>query len=635
MTLDDMSRYKDLFISEAQEHVEKINAALLELEQDPAAQAALEQTFRSVHSLKGMAGTMGYTNLSRLAHSLEDLLDQVRQEKTPITPALMDLLFAGVDAIQTLINDIAADRPPSLDVDDFLKCIAAHEKTPAPAPPSVPLPPGGMRVHVTLADDCLMKSVRAFMVLERLREHGRILGCSPPEEALAQDQFGREFTVVLETDDSPQEIADRVRNIAEVVAVNVETGEQAVPSPAPSAAASPPPPPREPRLPTLTHQVRVDVERLDSLINLVGELVINHSRLKQAVRSGHLDMVAEDLLTQERILEQLQEAVLQVRAVPVALVFDRFPRMVRDLLRQQGKEADLIIEGREMELDRMILERLTDALIHLLRNAVDHGLETPEEREKQGKPRRGTIRLTARREGGMAVIEVTDDGRGLSRERITAEAVRRDLITPEHAQDLSDQDIYMLICAPGFSLAEKVTEVSGRGVGMDVVKRQVEALRGSLEIISQEGQGTTFRLRVPLSLAIVPALLVSVGSETYAIPANYVERTVAVDPAAVRRLHRWEMLVEDGNEVIPLWRLGQLLEVPDYRSEKAAYAIVVRRGQQPMGLMVDSLQRTEEIVVKPLGPLLNQIPILGGATILGSGEVVLILDIPHLVQELQ
>ena len=387
----------------------------------------------------------------------------------------------------------------------------------------------------------------------------------------------------------------------------------------------------QPRQPATT-MIRVDVRHLDALLNVVTEMVIHRSLLTRLGHRYSLAPLNEALEAHERLLAQLQDAVLQMRMVSVGHVFGRFPRMVRDLLKAEGKEARLIIEGEDVELDRTALEALGDPLVHLLRNAIDHGLETPAEREANGKPRSGTLRLSARQERGLVIIEVSDDGRGIDQRRIGAAAVERGIVTAEAVAEMSETQVLELICHPGFSLSKKVTTVSGRGVGMSVVKRQMEALRGFLQIETQIGQGTTFRLQLPAMLALVRALLVSVGSERYALPTTHVERAIKLDPARIERvgdqelIHLGEELPSSQGEVLPLRRLDELLHVPDCASQPR-HALIVRRNGHTFGLRVDEVLGHEEIVVKPLPPALRSAPGLAGVTILGEGQVMLILDV--------
>ena len=526
----DMSQFKELFIEEAQEHLQALNQALLQLEKEPSNVEPLNEIFRLAHTVKGMAATMGYDDMARLAHTMEDLLDELRQGKLEVRAELFDLLFECLDVLEAMLEDIVAGREGRLDLEAILGKLEAY-KTSAEPPVA-------------------------------LKE-------AAPVEA------------------------------------------------APTKPA-----------PTLPKWVRINVRHLDSLMTLVEELVINRSWLTRIQAQYDIPALKEALEQHERILADLRDTVLNARMVPAAQIFDRFPRMVRDLLKQEGKEAELIIEGREIELDRAILEEISDPLVHLLRNAVDHGIEPPEEREKANKPRVGTIWLRAWRERDQVIIEVSDDGRGMDLKRIVETAVARELVTPEEAKGMSDGEVLMLICHPQFSMTAKVTTVSGRGVGMDVVKRVIESLRGSLEILSTPGKGSTFRLRLPLTLAIIKALLVQTGPETYAIPSSYIEQTLSIELRQVKPIQRHEVIILD--EPIPIFRLSEMLQVPGGGGD-SRYVVVVRKNHHRMGLAVDTLLGQEEIVIKSLPGFLGKIKGLAGAAILGEGQVVLILDIPNLV----
>ena len=383
----------------------------------------------------------------------------------------------------------------------------------------------------------------------------------------------------------------------------------------------------------LPQTIRVNTRHLDDLLNIVAELVISRSHLWRLQETYNLPELKEALEKHDRLLSNLRDAVLQTRMVPVAHIFNRFPRMVRDLLRERGKEADFIIEGYDIELDRTILERVSDPLMHLLRNAVDHGIEPPEERKRAGKPLRGKIWLRAWRERESVIIEVADDGKGMQKARILKRAIEQGLITPEEAEELNDHQVFMLICEPGFSTADHVTAVSGRGVGMDVVRREIEALHGTLTIDSQPGQGTTFRLRLPLTLAIVQALLVMVGTEMYAIPLSQVERTLEIRPDQVTEIQQWQIVTDEEKKALPLVSLSDLLEVPDTRlaDQESRYAIVVGEERRRVGLVADKLLGQEEIVIRPLPAILGHVPGIAGASILGEGRVILILDPSNLL----
>jgi two-component system chemotaxis sensor kinase CheA len=370
--------------------------------------------------------------------------------------------------------------------------------------------------------------------------------------------------------------------------------------------------------------IRVDVHHLDALLNIVTEMVIHRSLMERLGRRYRLQALNEALSVHQRHTEQLRDAVLQMRMMPLSLIFDRFPRMVRDLLKAQQKEARLIVEGAEVEMDRMALEALNEPLVHLLRNAIDHGLEPPARREAAGKTAAGTLRLSAFRQRDTVIIEVADDGQGMNAREIAAKAVEQGIISAARASEMSEEEILPLICYPGFSLSKEVTTISGRGVGMNIVKRQLERLRGSLTITTQIGQGTTFHLQVPLNLSLMSAVLVRVGSETYALPTTAIEQIIEIDPQQVERLGEREVLAIQGNP-LPLHRLGTLLQVPDAAPEPR-FALLVHHGEHMLGLRIDAVERHEEVVVKPLPDALRDIPGLGGVTILGEGQTVLILD---------
>jgi len=532
----DLSEFRDMFIEEGREYVRVLNECLLALERAPNDGDTLNDTFRAAHSLKGISATMGYDTLATLAHAAEDVLHKVRDGDWALTPGLVELLFAAIDALQALVDDVAAGGA------------------------------GGGDVTSTL---------------EQLR------GYEPGAGGQEQEAGGKG----QEAEDKRQEAGDKF------------------PTP-------------------YSTMIRIDVRHLDALLDIVTEMVIHRSLLARLGRRYNLPPLSEALQVHDRLLAQLQDIVLKTRMVPVGQVFGRLPRMVRDLLKAEGKSAQLVIEGEGVELDRTALEALNDPLVHLLRNAIDHGLETPAEREAAGKSPSGTLRLAALQERDMVVIEVRDDGRGMDAQRIAAAAVERGVVTAEAVAEMSEAQVLELICHPGFSLSEKVTTVSGRGVGMGVVKRQVEMLRGSLQIETQVGQGTTFRLQLPAMLALVQALLVSVGDEQYALPTVNVERAIELDPAQIECIGDRELLhLDDG--VLPLRRLGELLRVPGC-APQPRHALIVRRNGHTFGLRVDEVLGHEEIVVKPLPAALHGTPGLAGVTILGEGQVVLILDVLNL-----
>ncbi len=657
----DMSEYKDLFLSESQEHLQAMNQHLLALEQRPDNEEAMNSVFRAAHTLKGMASTMGYEQMAQLAHALEDLLDAVRQHRLMPSPAWFDLAFGAADALQTLLNDIAGDQPASVNVADWverLRSFLARSK-PAETDPGAPAaatstapatsPTKLIRLKILLDPNASLKGARAFSLLRQLEELGSVVDSMPHADDLPHMDWGTELVVFLLTELPAGQIVEALRSAPDVMHVEAHCASEApepageparpadIPAPQTEAPAPPAPAPVAPTAETSgAGMVRIRLQHLDHLLNLVGELVISRSRLWQAAEQSPTPALLEALEDHTRLLNELRDAVLASRLVPIGQIFDRFPRMVRDLLKQQGKEARLIIEGRDMELDRAVVERLSDPLLHLLRNAVDHGLEAPAERLAAGKPAEGLIRLTARPEQDMAVIEVSDDGRGLEREAIERTAVARGLITPEQLREMTDEQVSLLICDPRFSTSTSVTQISGRGVGMAVVKQAVEELRGELEILSRPGKGTTFRLRLPITIALTEALLVQAGPDQYAIPLNYINRLVEVEHERIGLLGDKRVLNLD--RTIPLFFLPELLGVPDPAGPESgsangrAYVILTGRGRQEIGVMVDRVLGKDEIVVKPLKGILRAVPGLAGATILGDGRVVLILDLANLVQ---
>ncbi|MBU0495750.1 MAG: chemotaxis protein CheA [Chloroflexi bacterium] len=626
----DLSQYQDLFISEVQEHLQALSQAILALEQQPTGDEAVERCFRAAHSIKGMAATMGYEEMSRLAHAAEDVLDQVRKHAVNVTPELVDLLFQALDGLQDQAQAIAHGHPTPAPTGPGLVAALQSFRPMPRAPVAPPALAPNCQVTVQIAANARLKDARALLVLKRLREVSTVVSCQPSEDEIGADTgtFDGAFTVVLYAAD-PARARQAAESVAEVQKVTVTPL-------APTAPVQPTPasPPAWEEL-GLGQSVRVNVAHLDHLLRLVSELVVNKSRLWRVEERYDLPDLKSALEEHDRILAELQDGVLQARTVPVAQVFNRFPRMVRDLARQQGKLVELDIEGAEIELDRGILQELGDPLLHLLRNAIDHGLESPDQRQTAGKAPAGQIQLTAARQQDQIVITVQDDGQGMDPDHLRQIAIERGLITPGQAVELSDAEALRLICRPGFSTATQVTNVSGRGVGMDVVRRQVEALRGQLAIQSEPGHGSRFILRLPVTLAIIQALLVRVGAETFAIPLSHVQHTTEVPGETVREIQH-QAVAALPQALLPLRPLATLLGLPTpdlstHDDQEPFYALIIERGGLQLGLVVDELLGHKEIVVKSLTGMLGQIPGLAGATILGDGEVVLILDLNSLL----
>jgi two-component system, chemotaxis family, sensor kinase CheA len=626
----DVRQYADLFLSESRDHLTAFNHLLLEWERDPSATEPVSGIFRAVHTVKGMAATMGYAAVAELAHKLESLLDVLRRGERPVTPALFEMLFRAGDALERAVADAVAGQEPSAGVTQVLAELDRESGQPAPAPggragaaavtaPLTVAAGAGRTIRVTLRPDAPIKGARALLVLRKAESLGAVSALQPPPAQLEQETFDGRFAFRLESDRDGAAIAAALRGVGDVEAVDVVDDE----APAETAAAEA----------ARSRHIRVDLRRLDLLMNLIGELAIARGRLQTlTTRIGDpaLDEVA---LRVGRLAGALQSEIISARMTPVWQVFDRFPRMVRDLARQMGKQVRFKVEGKDIELDRAILDEIAEPLVHLLRNAVDHGIEPPAERTAAGKRAEGQLVVAAVRERATVAIKVSDDGRGVSRARVLAKARETGLVA-EDAQ-LTDDEILHLLARAGFSTAQEVTDVSGRGVGIDVVATTVRALGGSLDIRSDEGRGSTFTLRLPVTLAIVRALLARVGSEVYALPLTHVAETVDPHPSEIQRVQGREAFLLRGR-LVPLVRLRELLGGVGQGAADIAPAvrlpvIVLEVGERRAGVMVDALAGQQEIVVKGFEAPRGTLPVFSGATILGDGQPALILDAGGLV----
>ena len=621
----DVRQYADLFLTESREHLTAFNQLLLEWERDPAATGAVGGIFRAVHTIKGMAATMGYAAVADLAHRVESLLDSVRRSERAANAAMLDLLFRAADALERAIAESVAGGDPAPGVAALLaeldREVAAGPAAPArESRPSAPVilpqtgPGKGRTVRVTIRAEAQLKGARALLVLRRAEGLGPVSAVTPAPVAFENDAFDGRFSFRL---DSAAEAAALTAALVAVGDVErVEVADQAAEAAAGEAQRS--------------RHIRVDLRRLDELMNLIGELVIARGRLHTvAARFAEPDL--HDVNGQiARLATALQNEMVAARMVPVWQVFDRFPRMVRDLARQMGKQVAFRVEGKEIELDRAILDEIAEPLVHLLRNSVDHGIESPEERVAKGKPAVGQLVLAALRERSSVAIKVGDDGRGISREKVLSRARQQGLVEADVAA-LADDELFHLISRAGFSTAEAVTDVSGRGVGIDVVTTAMRALGGSLEVRSEEGAGTTFTLRLPATLAILRALLARVGDELYAMPLTHVAETFDARPADIQRVQGREAVLLRG-QLLPLVRLRDLLgaaapAVP----RRGQPVIVLELGERRTGVVVDALVGQQEIVVKSFEAPRGTLPVFSGATILGDGVPALILDAGGLV----
>ncbi|HEV8265648.1 MAG TPA: chemotaxis protein CheA [Gemmatimonadales bacterium] len=619
----DLSQYAELFLAESREHLSACNQFLLEWERRPAATEPVSGIFRAVHTVKGMAATMGYARVADLAHRMENLLDHLRRGGRPPADETLQLLFRATDALEKAVHLAVAGRERNADVAgvvtelDLAVARLAPATGAAPAaevePAALPGPGGsGRLVQVVLRPEAPLKGGRAMLIVRKAQSLGGVHGIAPPPAAFEAEDFDGRLAFRLDTSASAAEIEAAVRTAGDVERVVVGDDEA-----------------RTPRVegglePGRTRHLRVDLRRLDALMDLIGELITARGRLNELAAQWR-DPAIDDLAIQiSRLSGELQSEIIQARMTPVWQVFDRFPRLVRDVARQLDKQVAFRVEGKEIELDRAILDELGDPLVHLLRNAVDHGIEPPAERRKKGKKPEGEVVLAAVRERSSVTITITDDGRGIDRARILAKA-KRDGLVDVHTETLSDDQLLRVLARPGFSTAEAVTNVSGRGVGIDVAMTRIRALGGSIEIRTEPGKGTTFALRLPVTLAIVRALIAAVGPERYALPLTYVAETVEFGTVAMTTMEgREAMVLRD--RVVPLVHLRHLLGVNGDAPAARRPVIVLEMGERRAGVVVDGMLGQQEIVVKGFEAPQGTLPVFSGATIMGDGVPALILD---------
>jgi two-component system chemotaxis sensor kinase CheA len=619
----DISKYAALFLAESREHLSACNQLLLEWERAPGALEPVGGLFRSIHTIKGMGATMGYAGVADLAHRMENLLDALRQGRVRTRPETFELLFRGVDALGHAVESAAAGRGESEDADlaaaldaeaaESIDGISSPLPAAEPDPDQVTVERGRLRpVQVALRSDASMRGARAVLVVRRVESLGKVTSLRPAPAQLDREDFDGRLTFVLQTEASDEEIVTRINSAGDVQSVRFESVT------AVEAGTLAP-----------SRQIRVDLRRLDALMNQVGELVVAKNRLAVYASVSDDPTLGELSDRIARLVSGMQGEVIAARMTPVGEVFDRFPRLVRDLARDLGKRIRFDMEGEEIELDRSILDEIGDPLLHLIRNAADHGVESPERRAAAGKPEEGRILLSASRERNTVLLRVTDDGRGIDRMAILAKA-RRDGLADPSVESLSDELLLRVLARPGFSTAEAVSGVSGRGVGVDVAMTRVRALGGTLEVRSEAGKGTTFLIRVPLTLAIVRALLADAGGERYAVPLAYVAETVEFDPRAVTSVRNREALLVR-NLVIPTVHLSKLVAGPERPVSSRRPTLILEIGDRRTALVVDALVGQQDIVVEPFDAPRGMPPFVGGATILADGAPALILDAAALI----
>jgi len=619
----DLSQYAELFLAESREHLSACNQLLLEWERRPAAPEPVGGIFRAVHTVKGMAATMGYARVADLAHRMENLLDHLRRGGQAPADETIQLLFRATDALEKAVDLAVAGRERDADVAgvaaDLDRAMArlvpdAPAARPVPEPEVAPLPEGGGRlIQVVLRPEAQIKGGRAMLIIRKAQSLGAVQGIAPSPAAFEAEDFDGRFVFRLDTPRTVAEIEAAVRSVGDVERVTVGGGEgdDEHVTPAESAGGR-------------SRHIRVDLRRLDSLMDLIGELVTTRGRLND-LASDRKDPAIDDVAIQvSRLSADLQAEIIQARMTPVWQVFDRFPRLVRDVARQLDKQVAFKVEGKEIELDRAILDELGDPLVHLLRNAVDHGIEAPAERRRRGKKPEGEIVLSAVRERASVAISITDDGRGIDRAQVLAKALREGLVEP-HTEALSDDQLLRVLARPGFSTAAQITSVSGRGVGIDVAMTKIRALGGSIEIRTEPGKGTSFVLRLPVTLAIVRALIAAVGTERYALPLTYVAETAEFGAIAMTTMEGREAMVLH-DRVVPLVHLRTLLSVGGDAPPARRPVIVLEMGERRTGVVVDGMLGQQEIVVKGFEAPQGTLPVFSGATIMGDGVPALILD---------
>ena len=691
----DTSQYLEIFIDETKEHLQNMNEQILVLEKEPDNADTINEIFRAAHSLKGMAGTMGYKRMQRLTHDTENVFSEIRNGKMKVSAGLIDTLFQSLDALEGYLENIQQTADEGTDdhepiikqLNDILA--NANGEAPAPAkeekkeeqPVKVESQSGAKYksinleeheinamneaykknynvygVTVFIQESCILKAARSFLVFKALEELGEIIVSQPSVQDIEDEKFELDFSLYLISESDAEKVKAAIKNVSEIEAAIVEkiekvsdvvTEEQkeevkpvetkeekpaatSAPAAAQAAPAKQQAPAKQASKPVVNRTVRVDIEKLDALMNQVSELIIAKNSLVSISTADVNQQTAQGLHDQieylERITTNLHESVMKVRMVPIESVVSRFPRMIRDISKKLDKKMELYMTGEDTELDRTVIDEIGDPLMHLLRNSADHGLEANDVRVQRGKDAVGSIFLNAYQEGNNVIIEVGDDGNGIDIESVRNKGIERGTITPEQAETMTDKDVIGLLFMPSFSMAKKVSDLSGRGVGLDVVKSKIEALGGDVEVKTKLGEGTTFIIRLPLTLAIIQALMVELGEEKYAISLGSIQTIEDISVTDIKYVQGKEVIHIRGT-VIPIIRLDQVLDIgPREEKPENLIVVIVKKGDKLAGLVVDNLIGQQEIVIKSLGKYIDNTKIISGATILGDGEVALILD---------
>lgn len=702
----DVSQYLEIFIDETSEHLQNLSDCIMELEKDPENMDTINEIFRAAHSLKGMAGTMGFKRMQRLTHDMENVFQEVRSEKIKVTSSMIDLLFKCLDAIEGYLDNVKASSDEGTEdneliikeLNDFIAAEDGAAAAPAQAEPKKEEAPaqtaggddkkyfefglsesekdkikqaeeGGAHIYgmtIYIQKECLLKAARAFLVFKAVEEFGEILVYNPSSQDIEDEKFDCDFSIFIASDEPYEKIAEAAKSVSEIDKVvgeevkyetlaakqekaeaDAAAAEKSQDAPAEAAPAQEQPQAQAAKpaaktqssgnkkqtvaKPVTNRTVRVDIEKLDALMNQVSELIIAKNSLVSISSTDSGDFQNQSFHEQieylERITTNLHESVMKVRMVPIESVVAKFPRMIRDLSRKLDKKMELYMTGEDTELDRTVVDQIGDPLQHLLRNSADHGLEDNATRIAKGKPEVGSIFLNAFQEGNNVIIQVGDDGNGIDVEAVRNKAIERGVITEEQAETMSQKEIINLLFLPSFSMAKKITDISGRGVGLDVVKSNIEALGGDVEVKTELGVGTTFTVRLPLTLAIIQALMVEIRDEKYAIALGSISNIEDIPVKDIKYVEAQEVIHLRG-KVIPLIRMDQVLDIePKEEEPESLTVVIVQKGENLAGLVVDNLIGQQEIVIKSLGKYINNNKIISGATILGDGEVALILDV--------
>lgn len=664
----DLNQYIDVFVEEAKEHLQNMNEALLELEKDTSNISLINEIFRVAHTLKGMSGTMGFINMSNLTHEMENVLHGVRSNVVTLNEDIIDIIFECFDMLDYSINLIATNgqekdddykdlihklrsisddsqmqenRDESShkkleDINEYVLNILEEAKNKGLI---------SYKIDIILSTSCMLKAARAFIIFNNLESIGEIVYSNPSVEDIEDEKFDSKFSVVFISEFNSEKIKEELSSISEIddfsinrldvdsLMTNLQTIEENTEK---SNKFKKELLKRNEKDETTNRTnmigktVRVDIDRLDNLMNLVSELIIIKTRMDELSQSSNKENMAEAIEYLERITTSIHDAVMKVRMVPIERVFNRFPRMVRDLSKELEKEINLQMSGKDTEVDRTVIDEIGEPLIHIIRNSIDHGIETPEERIKRGKKKEGTIILKAYANGNSVIIEAEDDGKGLDGNEIKEKAIQKGVISKQEGELLSEEEAIALLFTPGFSTTEEVSDISGRGVGLDVVKSKIESISGSIEVDTQLYKGTKFTIRLPLTLAIIQALLIRLSNEIYAIPLSSITEIIKISKEEIKSIHDQEVILYRG-KTIPIIELNRIVGVDDIEKSDEYIAIIARKGEKQAALLVDGLIGQQEIVIKPLGKYLSNIKYLSGATILGDGNISLILDVNSLM----